>query len=201
MDSLPEQLLDRIKRKGRGWVFTPQVFTDLAEPINLAVAINRLITRQAIRRLARGIYDYPRNHERLGELFPSAEEIANAIAERDGIRLLPSGAYAANLLGLSEQVPGKVVFLTDGKPRKIQIERLTIEFKRGAPRYMALAGIEAGIVIQALRHLGKEHVNDKTITLLKTKLSKQSKQSLLQAIFTSPSWMRPYIRKICEEKK
>ena len=199
MNSLPQQLLKRIKQRGKGWVFTPHAFADLGESVNLAIALNRLSNRKVIRRLTRGVYDYPRSHEKLGELFPPAEAIANAIAERDGIRLLPSGAYAANLLGLSEQVPAKVVFLTDGKPRKIRIEKLIIEFRRGAPRYMALAATEAGMVIQALRHLGKEHVTDTTIKLLRTKLSKQSKKSLLQTINTVPGWMRPHIRVICRE--
>jgi len=201
MESLPHKLLNRIKQKGKGWVFTPLAFADLGESVNLAVALNRLSTRKAIRRLARGIYDYPRSHEKLGELFPPAEAIANAIAERDGIRLFPSGAYAANLLGLSEQVPAKVVFLTDGKPRKIRIERLIIEFRRGAPRYMALANMEAGLVIQALRHLGKEYVTDTTIKLLRTRLSKQSKKSLLQTINVAPAWIRLHIRAICREGK
>lgn len=201
MDSLPQQLLERIRQKGRGWVFTPHAFADLGESVNLAVALNRLSGRKSIRRLTRGIYDYPRRHEKLGELFPSAEEIAKAVAERDGIRLLPSGAYAANLLGLSEQVPAKVVFLTDGKPRKIRVEKLVLEFWRGSPRYMALAGTEAGIVIQALRHIGNDHVTDDTVAILRAKLSKQSKESLLKAIRVAPGWMRPHIRTICQEAK
>ena len=190
MNSLPQKLLERIKQKGRGWVFTPHAFADLGEAVSLAVALDRLTSRKAIRRLSRGIYDYPRRHDNFGELFPSAGEITKAIAERDGIRLLPAGAYAANLLNLSEQVPAKVVFLTDGRPRKIRIEKLILEFRRGAPRYMALAGTEAGLVIQALRHIGKEHVTDDTVAILLANLSRESKESLLKTTNVAPAWMR-----------
>ena len=78
---------------------------------------------------------------------------------RDKITLQPSGAYAANLLGLSEQVPMKIVFLTNGPERKVQIGNQIIIFKHTSPRFMATAGRVSGLVIQALRHIGKKHVD------------------------------------------
>lgn len=111
-----------------------------------------------IRRLARGVYDFPQEHPVLGLLSPSADTVARALANRDRTRLQPAGAYAANALGLSEQVPAKAVFLTDGASRTVRIGQTTIQLRRTTPRNMAAAGRLSGLVIQALRELGKEHV-------------------------------------------
>ena len=114
MQTIYNIVVSRIYGHGRGWVFTPKEFTDMIDPRKVGVILGRFVSEGKIRRLARGLYDYPKVHSELGTLLPSAEDIVKAIAGRDRIRLLPSGAYAANLLGLSEQVPAKVVFLTDG---------------------------------------------------------------------------------------
>jgi hypothetical protein len=113
-----------------------------------------------IRQLARGLYVYPRTDRELGLLAPSSDEIAEALAGRDALRLLASGAYAANLLGLSTQVPLGIVFLTDGSSRKVQVGKRQFILKQTSPRNMATAGRISGMVIQALRHLGKEHVDE-----------------------------------------
>mgnify|MGYP001815140294 CR=1 FL=1 len=93
-----------------------------------------------IRQLARGLYDYPKIDPQLGSLQPSTDDIASALAGRDATRLQPSGAYAANLLGLSTQVPMKVVYLTDGRSRTVQVGKRQIILKHTTPRNMATAG-------------------------------------------------------------
>jgi len=150
MQLIKNAILSRIYGHGRGWVFTPKVFADIASPTTVGPTLSRLVSARTIRRLARGLYDYPKIHTELGMLLPSVESIAKAIAGRDRVRLLASGAYAANLLGLSQQVPAKVVFLTDGTSKRIVVDSLTIELRKTAPQYMALAGKESGLVIQAL---------------------------------------------------
>ena len=86
--------------------------------------------------------------------------IAEALARRDGVRLQPSEAAAANMLHLSDQVPMRVVYETDGPPRKIEAGTLTIQFRRRAPRKMATAGKMSGLVFGALRGLGKRYVKN-----------------------------------------
>ena len=93
-------------------------------------ALSRLTARGVIRRLARGLYEYPREHPELGTLSPDLEKVAKALAGKHRIRLQPAGAYAANLLGLSEQVPAKIVFLTDGPSRTVKIGRQEIHLRR-----------------------------------------------------------------------
>jgi hypothetical protein len=95
--------------------------------------LRRLKAAGTIRQLARGLYDYPVNDPVLGTVAPSADAIARALVARDAIRMQPSGAYAANVLGLSNQVPSRIVFLTDGPARKVKIGKREIILQRGSP--------------------------------------------------------------------
>ena len=103
--STDSKVLDRIRGHRRGWVFTPAHLTDLGSRNAVASALKRFKADGMIRQLARGLYDYPVHDSVLGTVTPSADAIARALVVRDAIRLQPSGAYAANVLGLSEQVP------------------------------------------------------------------------------------------------
>jgi hypothetical protein len=142
------------------------------------------------------VYLYPQQHRSLGELQPSAEVIAKALAGRDRTRLQPSGAYAANLLGLSEQVPMKVVFLTDGPSRLVRLGAMTIQLRRTTPRNMAAAGRLSGLVIQAFRHLGKEHITPERVAHLRRTLPAQQRRELANDIRLAPSWMHPILREL-----
>ena len=113
--------------------------------------------------LARGIYNYPEEHPILGKFQPSPEKIAEALVGRDCMRIQPTGAYAANILGLSEQVPAKVVLLTDGPSRTVKIGATTIQFRRTTSKNMAMAGRLSGLLVQALRELGKENITAKQL--------------------------------------
>src|SRR5580693_2107266 len=165
--SIDSRILARIQRHGRGSVFVPGDFLDLGSREAVDIALHRLARKGTIRRLARGVYDFPKEHPVLGLLAPSADTVAQALAGRDRTRLQPAGAYAANALGLSEQVPAKAVFLTDGPSRTVKIGPTTIQLRRTTPRNMAAAGRISGLLIQAFRELGKEHVTPARIKHLK----------------------------------
>ncbi|MEZ6034560.1 MAG: DUF6088 family protein [Planctomycetaceae bacterium] len=141
------------------------------------VALHRLVRQGVIRRLARGIYDLPKEHPVLGPLEPSAEAIARALAGRDRTRLQPAGAYAANTLGLSEQVPAKIVFLTDGPARTVKVGLTTIQLRRTTPKNMETAGRLSGLLIQALRELGQDHVTPARIAHLKRTIPASKRRS------------------------
>lgn len=112
--SVDYQILESIITRGSGSIFVPTDFLDLGSREAIDIVLHRLVRKGTIRRLARGIYDYPEEHPVIGKLQPSPEKIAEALVDRDCTRIQATGAYAANMLGLSEQVPAKVVFLTDG---------------------------------------------------------------------------------------
>jgi Family of unknown function (DUF6088) len=191
--SIDMKILFRIYGKGRGCVFTPNDFTDLGSQDAVHQALSRHARADTIRKLARGLYDYPRKHPQLGLIPPSDENIANG---RHSTRIQLSGAHAANMLGLSTQVPMRTVFLTDGDSRKVQLDRRQIVLKKTTPRQMATAGRASGMVIQALRWLGAANVNDKAIATLKRRLGPDEKKQLLADVRHAPAWVAQIMRQV-----
>jgi len=169
---------------------------DLSSRPAITSALRRQTAAGTIRQLARGLYDYPRQHPALGTLGPTPEAVATAMAGRDRVRLQPSGAYAANLLGLSEQVPARVVFLTDGPSRVVQVGPTTLQLRHTTPRNMAAAGRPSGLVIQAFRHLGPEHVTPDRIARLRRTLPADDRRALLRDLTLAPEWMHRQLKKL-----
>ena len=200
MQPIEDRIISRIYGKGRGSVWTPTHFADLGERAAVAKALSRLVESGRIQRIARGLYHYPKTHAVLGDIAPSVDAIANALKGRDQVRLLPSGAYAANLLHLSEQVPARVVFLTDGPARKVEIGKLVIELRHVTPRRVAAAGRTSGLVIEALREIGEERINEIKIRKLRETLSESDRKRLLDDLGLAPAWMRPALKTIAAKE-
>jgi len=198
--SIDSQIIGAIKSRGRGAVFVPADFLELGSRQAIDIVLHRLARKGTIRRLARGVYDYPKVHRLLGPLQPSPETVAKALAGRDYTRLQPAGAYAANALGLSDQVPAKAVFLTDGPSRTVKIGQTTIQLRRTTAKNMAAAGRLSGLLIQALRELGQDHVTPARRTHLKRTLPASKRRELLKDIRLAPAWMHPIFRELAEDK-
>lgn len=196
MQPIETKMINRIYGNGRGWCFTPKNFLDLGSPEAIRVNLHRLEKKGTIRRLARGLYDYPKKHATMGLLSPKPIAVAQALASRYATRLQPSGAYAANLLGLSEQVPAKIIFLTDGPSRRVKIGRQEIILKSTTPRNMATAGKTSGTVIQALRHIGKNQITSQHIATLNNTLTPDEKRRLKEDKIYAPGWMHRVIEQI-----
>jgi len=171
-------------------------FLDLGSRMAVDQTLGRLTKAGIIRRLTRGLYDYPAKHPDFGDLPPNYDRVAQALVGRDNLKIQPSGAYAANLLGLTEQVPAKIVFFTDGPNRKVQIGKQTIVLKRTTPRNMATAGRISGLVIQALRYLKQGNIDSTVVAKLKRRLSDDDKNTLMSDIRYAPSWIGDIFRKI-----
>jgi len=196
MQSIDNKVVSRIYGKKRGWVFTPNHFLDLGSRVAVAQSLSRLVKKKTIRRLAHGIYDYPKKHPTLGDLPADYESIAHALAGRDSLKIQPTGAYAANLLGLSEQVPARIVFLTDGSNRTVQINKRKIVLKKTTPKNMATSGRISGLVIQALRYIGQKYVDKEIIEQLKRRLSDENKRCLIRDIRYAPVWIGDIFRQL-----
>ncbi|QDT13080.1 hypothetical protein K239x_50960 [Planctomycetes bacterium K23_9] len=199
MQSVEDKVVKRIYAGKRGMVFTPPRFFDLGSENSVRKALQTLSEKGVIRRLGRGLYDYPASHPKLGVLTPTPEQIAMALAGKDKTRIQPSGAYAANLLGLTLQVPAEVTFLTDGATRTVTVGNQTITLKRTTPKNMAAAGRISGLVIQALRYLGQKHVNQKVIDTLDRRLSPEDRKTLLRDIKLAPAWIGEIIRQLAKK--
>lgn len=198
-ESVDSQILARIEKNGRGWVFTPTDFLDLGSRRAIGLALMRHARSGVIRRLTRGLYDYPRTDASLGILSPSTDDIAKALSDRDSNKLQASGAHAANSLGLSTQVPVRAVFLTDGRARKVQLGKRQIVLKQTTPKQMATAGRVSGTVIQALRWIGQHNVDERTVDALRRNLQEEDKQQLLKDLRHAPAWIAEIMRAVARE--
>lgn len=197
--SIDYKILRAIRALGYGAVFVPMNFINIGSRQAVDIVLHRLVRKGIIRRLARGIYDLPEEHPVLGKLQPSSEKIAEALVGRDCTRIQPTGAYAANILGLSEQVPAKVVFLTDGPSRTVKIGTTIIQLRRRTPKNMALAGRLSGLLVQALRELGKENINADRLEHLKRTIPLKMRKELLKDIRFTPAWMHSIFKELAEE--
>lgn len=197
--SIDTRIVAAIRGRGRGSVIVPSDFVRLGSREAVDTALHRLARKGTIRRLARGVYDFPKEHPILGPLSPSAETVARALAGRDRTRLQPSGAYAANALGLSEQVPAKAVFLTDGPSRTVKIGSTTIQLRRTTAKNMEAAGRLSGLLIQAFRELGQEHLTPERRQHLMQTLPAHKRRELLKDLRLAPAWMHPIFRELAEE--
>lgn len=192
--------IDKIKRriigKGRGAVFTPADFLDLGSRASVDQTLSRLTDQGVIRRLARGIYDYPKTSPRLGRLSPDPDVVAVAIARKDGRVVQVSPARAANMLGLTTQVPAKAVYLTDGPSRTTQIGAQTIIMRNAAAKNLVGAGKPTGAVFQALRYLGKDGVDASVVARLSRTIDADTRRALVKDALQAPGWMRPVVLQI-----
>jgi len=196
--SIDLDIRSRINGHGRGWVFTPKHFHDLGSGAAIDSTLRRLKADGVIRQLARGLYDFPAQDPELGPLTPSADAIARALVVRDAIRLQPSGAYAANRLGLSEQVPSRVVFLTDGPARRVKIGKREILLQHTTPRNMATADRKSGILIQALRYLGQDQIDDQVRASLRRHVTDADRAALRKDLIYAPAWIADVLRPLTE---
>ena len=201
MASIEDNILTAIQAKGRGSIFFPSDFTSYGEVKAVGKSLERLTAKGDIVRLARGIYLYPEIDTvlGLGVLMPSIEQIAETIARRDKARIVPTGIYAMNKLGLSTQVPMNVVYLTDGAPRKVSLGNgRSIQFKYTTPRNLAFTNPLAMLVTFALKEVGKDNVTEDIAKRIKSVLQKERKENILADEALMPAWIRNITKKAYE---
>jgi hypothetical protein len=185
---------------GEGKAFSAKDFLDVASRTMIDVTLASQSRDGKIRRIRRGLYDMPRVNPSLGgTLSPDIDEAARAIARRQRWKIVPEGAWAANLLGLSTQVPSKIAYLTDGPNNEVLIGRRSIHFKHARPK--AMAGLEGkfALVVQALRYLGKEGVGAGEIETLRRTLSPAEKRRLVKDTRFGVDWIYQVAKKIAEK--
>jgi DNA-binding GntR family transcriptional regulator len=196
VQSLEKSILRRLRGRGRGVVACPSDFLDCGSRAAVDQVLSRLAKKGTLRRVDRGVYVLPKKSRLLGELSPAPEEVAQALARKGAQRVIPAGAHAANLLGLTTQVPARIEYLTDGPPRQVMVQNLSIILKRTTTRNLATAGRISGTVIQALRFLGQKNVNEEVIRQLRARLKVREKTQLLQDTPLAPAWMASVFRQV-----
>ena len=196
MESIEQQITKEIQRTGEETIFFTEDFMQHGTPDAVRIALFRLVNKNIITRLARGVYAKPGYSRLLNkETVPGIEAIVKAIAQRDRAKIIPTGVYALNALGLSTQVPMNFVFLTDGTPRKLKIGKATITFKRTVPKNLSYKNELCMLVVQALKEIGNgkvtEQEKEKVIKLLKQVDYKELKHDIALA----PQWIAEIMAK------
>lgn len=189
-------ILKRVQVHGRGWFFTPKDFLDLGTRGAVDQSLLRLRRDGTIRRLANGLYDYPRIHKGLGTLSPNPDDVAAALAAKSGSRVQVSGQRAANLLGLSSQVPAQSVYVTDGPSQTVQIGSQVITLKRARPSKFPGTGTRAGLAIQAIRAMGPKSDRDLIARQLSSALSSDDIRELVKLHKYAPGWSNRLLQTI-----
>jgi len=147
----------------------------------------------------RGIYDYP--PKGLGaetNRAPDLHQVAQALARKFSWRIQPTGNVALNLLGLSNQLPGRWIFLSDGPARQYAIGKQALEFRKAPLKEAALKTKEGALMVQAIKALGKDRIDERVIAKLSAFLKPQDCSRILQDTKAVPDWIHNIIRKACE---
>lgn len=199
MLSIERQIEKSIKSKPKGTLVLPDDFMSLGSSEAIRKALDRLEDKKVIVRVAHGIYVRPRISPLIGPLTPTAEEIAEAIAKRDRIRIVPTGSYALNALGLSTQVPMNIVLLTDGSPREIKVGKRKIKFKRTTPKNLLAKGKISKLVIQALKEIGNGKVSDEDESKILELLKKENIKDLKHDLALAPAWIQKIMKKALKD--
>ncbi|MDA0686286.1 MAG: DUF6088 family protein [Bacteroidetes bacterium] len=202
MELTEKQIIARIRAHGRGFVFSTKLFSSLTDDsASVRTALTRLVQKKSIRRLSHGLYDFPIVHPQLGALVPSVENVINAIKSADAIEVQATGAYAANLLGLSTQIPMRIELYTNGPRRKIRFGNQEIILKPTTPKNMIGAGTKAGLILHALRQIGQNNVTDEMINQIKSKIIDADIKHIKKQIPYAPAWISKIMRTLINEKE
>ena len=188
------QIIEKIKKAKRGSLFFIEDFLRFGNTKALSKALERLVKKEDISRVVRGIYARLEKDPILGFVKPGTEAIAKAIAKRDKSRIVPTGVLALNALGLSTQVPMNVVYLTDGAARQVNLEKRKIIFKKVSPKNLAAIGKISSLVIQGLKEIGKDNITEYEKQIILEHLKKEEKYRLEHDIRLAPEWIRIIMR-------
>lgn len=201
MQTMKEEVLERVRRMRHGKAFVAKDFLDIATRGSIDMALAGLVREGTVRRVRRGLYDKPKANPSLGGvLSPDVDEASRAIARRHRWKIVPAGAWAANLLSLSTQVPAKIVYLSDGPTKTVSIGKRAIRFQHARPQALAGTDGTAALVVQALRYLGKDGAGRGEIRRLRSILPAAERRKLLRQTRFGVDWIYETAKRIAGER-
>ena len=199
MKSISKRIFNRIRAKRPGWIFTPNAFTDITTSrAAIDQALYRLVKANKISRITRGVYYFPLINSRFGQLSPNIEHVVKALADSKQARIQVSGALAANLLGLSTQVPARIVYYTDSNIKNRKIGNQEVIFKKISPKKLFGVGKITGLIFVAFDYLGKDNISDRIIGELSSRLNEKDKKELKRNMPAMLNWMRMPLSQIIQ---
>jgi hypothetical protein len=196
---IEQKILSRIYGNGRGWSFSQADFADLGPRSTIDSTLHRREREGVIRRVIRGIYDYPRHSSALRRsVSPDINQVALALARKFAWRIQPDGATAQNLLGLSTQVPSRVVYLSDGPDRSYTVGKTSLAFEHTALKEAGFRLPESRLIVQALKAFGEDRITPKIIAQIRGKFEPALRQRILLDTKTATGWVYAAIQEIAK---
>lgn len=200
-ESTSKKIKDTILSGEEGRIYFISDFVDLGNDALVAKVLYRLEKSNLLIRLSKGIYLYP-VVTRFGVSYPSLHTIAKAIAERDKVKIMPTGHAALNQLGLSTQVPMNAIYLTSGSARTIQVGKRKITFKRSVPKNFQYKGSLLPLIVFAMKELGEKNIDDSVFRKIEDLLNKSDeRESFEHDIALAPAWIRNLLLPIIKKNK
>lgn len=191
------EITKRIENMHEGQILFISDFSDLnGNEKVVSRALSAEEKKGNIVRLAKGMYLRPKI-TRFGIVYPSVDEMVEAIAHRDKSKVQPCGMTALNMLGLSTQVPTKYTYLTLGSSRKLKLGDRLIELKRSVPKNFVFKTTLGALLMQALKSLGEKNISKQEIVQIRKLIDKEKRMEQFKLdVLLMPIWMRKLITNI-----
>ncbi len=200
MLNIENKILNRIYGNGRLWSFSKIDFADFGNSSNIEKILSRLHEKGTIRRVIRGVYDYPKFSKLLDrEIASDIDQVAHALARKFGWEIQITGNAALNLLGLSTQVPGRYIYICNGKSRSYEIDKRVLEFKKQRLKDMGFKYGESALLVQALISLNKKELDENEATIIRNYFDSKTQSRILKDTQYATSWIYELIKKIFKE--
>lgn len=200
MQSIENKVFNSIKGSGRGYVFSSADFAEKYNGTTVDWVLSNFVRQNKIRRIMRGIYDFPKYSELLQQyLSPEIDKVAHALARKFKWRIEPSGDTALYLLGLSTQVPARYIYLSDGPKREYEVMGNQLEFKKIALKNVGFKYAESALLVQAIKSLGKDNISADIITKLKQKIDSKLYPKIIKDTKTVTDWIYNVIKQVCQD--
>ncbi len=200
MEQTQTYIRNSLSRKKPGELIFPRDYRGRGTEAAIKKALSRLVGEGKLRRLSHGIYYLPKVDPVLGEVRPRADEVARMIAKKEKVRIRPTGAYALHRLGLTTQVPTKLVYITDGSPKKFRIGQLPVVFKATSHKKLSMKGKISSLVIQALEELSTPDIDAVTRQKISQLLAKENPKTLKHDLSLAPAWINDFIVNLLKKR-
>ncbi|HUC81918.1 MAG TPA: DUF6088 family protein [Flavisolibacter sp.] len=201
MEGVQSYIRNSLSKKKYGEIIFPTDYRGIGTQAAINKALARFVTEGKLKRLAHGIYYIPKIDPILGELHPGAEDVAKMIARKEKVRIRPTGAHALHRLGLTTQVPTKLVYITDGVPRHFKVGKMPVKFKATTPKKLAMTGEISSLVIQALEELDTAHIDPIVAGKIHDLLQKEDPRKLKHDLSLAPARINDFIVKLLKQRE
>jgi hypothetical protein len=194
-ESISSQIENKIKRSRPGQIILPSDFKDFGTSTAIRKTLSRLVDQKVLVRMGQGVYVIPIHDKLFGEVLPSMEEIAASLAEKEHVKIMPTGQYALNKIGLSNQVPMKMVFLTNGTKKNITIGKSSILFQPTTTKKLAMVGSISSLLFLGLEELDLNRLKESELEKIIALLKKEDQNNLKHDLKLAPARISDFVIK------